>query len=153
MPQEIMSKSFVTNLIAFALIGVGALSPVYSDLIFTVGLFAASGAMTNWLAIHMLFERVPGLYGSGVIPNRFEEVKIGLRKLVMAQFFTRENIEGFFASEPGDNGRMLNPEPIVNAIDYDQVFDRFRDSVVSSSFGALLRLVGGTSVLGSIVFQ
>ena len=42
------------------------------------GLFALSGGLTNWLAIHMLFERIPFLYGSGVIPERFEDFKQGI---------------------------------------------------------------------------
>jgi len=68
-----MNKSFITNSIAIILIVVGHF--MASSLIFTIGLFAFSGAITNWLAIHMLFEKVPGLYGSGVIPARFEDFK------------------------------------------------------------------------------
>ncbi|GIT21237.1 MAG: hypothetical protein CM1200mP40_09190 [Gammaproteobacteria bacterium] len=44
----------------------------------------------------MLFERVPGLYGSGVIPMRFEEFKVGIRKLIMDQFFNSADLEEFF---------------------------------------------------------
>ena len=62
-------------------------------IVFSVGLFALSGAVTNWLAVHMLFEKVPGLYGSGVIPARFEEFKLAIRHLMMEQFFTEENID------------------------------------------------------------
>ena len=62
-----------------------------------LGLFALSGAITNWLAIHMLFEKVPLLYGSGVIPARFEEFKLAIRQLMMEQFFTEENIDRFLS--------------------------------------------------------
>ncbi|MDH5582206.1 MAG: hypothetical protein OEY33_09905, partial [Bdellovibrionales bacterium] len=65
--------SLTTNLIAVSIILLGYLSPLYKDQIMSVGFFALSGSITNWLAIHMLFEKVPFLYGSGVIPNRFEE--------------------------------------------------------------------------------
>jgi hypothetical protein len=44
----------------------------------------------------MLFEKVPGLYGSGVIPARFEDFKDGIRELIMQQFFTEENIDRFY---------------------------------------------------------
>ena len=40
--------------------------------------FALSGGITNWIAIHMLFEKIP-FYGSGVIPKRFEEFKTGIK--------------------------------------------------------------------------
>ncbi|MCE3054327.1 DUF445 domain-containing protein, partial [Vibrio cholerae] len=66
-----MNKSLITNLVALALMGVGYFLP--NNYAFYAGLFAFSGAITNWLAIHMLFEKVPGLYGSGVIPARFED--------------------------------------------------------------------------------
>ena len=52
-----------------------------------LGSFALSGGLTNWLAIHMLFEKVPILYGSGVIPERFEDFKQGIRELILTEFF------------------------------------------------------------------
>jgi uncharacterized membrane protein YheB (UPF0754 family) len=45
------------------------------------------------MAIYMLFEKVPFLYGSGIIPNRFEEFKDSIKQLMMQQFFTVENVE------------------------------------------------------------
>ena len=90
-----MNKSLVTNLIALliTLSGYFFVQPI----VFSVGVFALSGAFTNWLAVHMLFEKVPGLYGSGIIPARFEEFKLGIRQLIMEQFFTQENIQRFLS--------------------------------------------------------
>ena len=90
-----MNKSFITNVLTISVIAMGYL--LSNALIFTVGLFATSGAITNWLAVHMLFEKVPGLYGSGVIPARFEDFKDGIRELMMQQFFTEENIDRFLS--------------------------------------------------------
>ena len=73
-----MNKSFVTNLIAASITLVGYLNS--SMLLLSIGLFALSGALTNWIAIHMLFEKIPGFYGSGVVPARFEEFKAGYQK-------------------------------------------------------------------------
>ena len=69
-----MNKSLITNLIAVSITSYGMLAQNYSTEIFMAGLFALSGGLTNWLAIHMLFEKVPLLYGSGVIPLKFEEI-------------------------------------------------------------------------------
>ena len=33
------------------------------------GLFGFAGGVTNWLAVKMLFDRIPGLYGSGLLPT------------------------------------------------------------------------------------
>ncbi|CAH8237229.1 hypothetical protein VAEKB19_5200018 [Vibrio aestuarianus] len=76
-----MNKSLVTNIIALVLLGAGY--QLDNHIALYAGLFAFSGAITNWLAIHMLFEKVPGLYGSGVIPARFEEFKAAIKNLMM----------------------------------------------------------------------
>jgi hypothetical protein len=36
----------------------------------------------------MLFERLPFLYGSGVIPELFEDDKVAIRALIMEQYLT-----------------------------------------------------------------
>ena len=104
------------------------------------GLFALSGGVTNWLAVHMLFERVPLLYGSGVIPSRFEEFRAGIRQLVVQEFFNRENIEKFLAD--ADTGSALAAE-----IDSDGVFEKLVDVIEQSSLGNMLTMVGGRAAL------
>ena len=52
-----MNKSIVTNLSALIITIIGIFSPYYSEQILTAGLFALSGSITNWLAVHMLFEK------------------------------------------------------------------------------------------------
>ena len=54
---NILNKSFLTNLTAILIIVAGYLFPTAPDLIKPIGFFALSGAITNWLAIHMLFEK------------------------------------------------------------------------------------------------
>ena len=83
-----MNKSFVTNLLSALILLAGQLlgDNEYAAILTMVGLFALSGALTNWLAIFMLFEKVPFLYGSGVIPAHFEEFKKGIRSLMLAIF-------------------------------------------------------------------
>ena len=57
------NKSSVTNLVAASVVGISYVSPFYKEQLLGVGLFSLSGALTNWLAVHMLFEKIPGLYG------------------------------------------------------------------------------------------
>ena len=85
-----MNKSFITNILSLILTIYGLYSPIYSAEIFMAGLFALSGGVTNWIAIHMLFEKIPFLYGSGIIPQRFEEFKLGIKKLILAEFFQKK---------------------------------------------------------------
>ncbi len=148
--KRIFNKSFITNIIAAVIIAVSYLCPLNQELMRSIGFFALSGAITNWLAIHMLFEKVPLLYGSGVIPNRFEEFKTSIKLLMMQQFFTLENIEQFIETEEQQGSKVLNFEPILNAVDYDKVYQGLVSSIMESSFGAMLQMMGGEEALGPL---
>ena len=145
--KQIFNKSFTTNFIAFLIIVAGYLFPIKSDLIKSIGFFALSGAITNWLAIHMLFEKVPFLYGSGVIPNRFDEFKFAIKDLMMRQFFTQENVEQFIKAEEEQGSHIFNIDPLLNAINYDQVYEGLVTSIMESSFGSMLQMMGGEQAL------
>lgn len=139
-----MSKAKVTDLLSVLLI---ALSYLWEDsfhnaLLFT-GLFALSGAVTNQLAIHMLFERVPGLYGSGVIEKNFETFKKSIRTMIMKQFFTKEKLDQFFQSEE----QKIDLAPLVESADFTPAFDALKQSVMESKFGAMVQMVGGEDAL------
>lgn len=138
-----MNKSFITNGLTLTLVFIGFF--LDNAVIKTVGLFALSGAITNWLAVHMLFEKVPGLYGSGVIPERFEDFKVGIRTLVMEQFFSEENIQRFLA----DSNQPLQVDfvPIVKKVDLAPTFDSLVEVIKASSFGQMLGMFGGVEAL------
>jgi uncharacterized membrane protein YheB (UPF0754 family) len=137
-----MNKSLATNLIALLISVGGYFSPVHSDLIFLTGMFALSGGITNWLAIHMLFEKVPFLYGSGVIPNRFEDFKGAIKSLIIDQFFTREHIEKFFEQNGGSTAAN-----ITEKVDFDRVFVGLTDAIERSQLGSMLAMAGGKKAL------
>ena len=89
-----LNKSLMTNVLSVLLVGFSMvfLEAPYQHVVFNVGIFALSGALTNWLAIVMLFEKIPFLYGSGVIPQKFESFKSGIKAMVMpAIFYTRKH--------------------------------------------------------------
>jgi len=137
-----MNKSVATNIIALLIAIGGYFSPVYSEIILMTGLFALSGGLTNWLAIHMLFEKVPLLYGSGVIPNRFEEFKAGIKQLVIQEFFTREHIERFFKQNED-----VSAATISNRIDFNRVFEGLTEAIDESPMGGMLGMLGGKEAL------
>jgi len=138
-----MNKSIMTNGLALAVVVVGYL--LEQPIVLTVGLFALSGAITNWLAIHMLFERVPGLYGSGVIPARFEDFKLGIRDLMMTQFFTAENIDRFLQSTDKISDFQL--APVIEKVDMSPAYDALVKVILESSFGSMLGMFGGEDAL------
>ncbi|TRW89973.1 DUF445 domain-containing protein [Candidatus Methylobacter oryzae] len=145
MKEQLQNKSVVTNFLAVIIIFIGYIGS--SAFIKSVGFFALSGAVTNWLAIHMLFEKVPYLYGSGVIPDRFEEFKLSIKQLMMEQFFTAQNIEQFIENEEQQGKNLLNMEPLLDAVNYDKIYEGLVASIMGSSFGGMLMMMGGEEAL------
>ena len=139
-----MNKSLVTNFIALICTLSGFV--LGNHILYTVGLFALSGAITNWLAVHMLFEKVPLLYGSGVIPARFEDFKLAIRQLMMEQFFTKENIDRFLSTGSGAASR-IDLTPVIEKVDLTPAFNNFVIVIENSSFAPMLAMVGGSDAL------
>lgn len=135
-----MNKSLVTNITTFLITIYGLFSPIYSAEIFMAGLFGLSGGMTNWLAIHMLFDKVPFLFGSGVIQLRFKEFKEGIKNLVMHEFFSSKSLESFSMEK-------ISSSQILEKIDYDDFYNKLVEAIKESSLGSMLEIVGGEKAL------
>ncbi len=149
-PKIIFDKRIWTNFIASALVVFGLLiSEPWSKTLLNIGLFSLSGAITNWIAVYMLFERVPGIYGSGVISLHFKDFKEGIHQLMMRQFFDQKNLEKFFK---GMNGSKYLPDfkHVLKEIDLNPAFDSLLEVIQNSSFGPLLSMAGGVNTLESL---
>ena len=134
------------------MVGFGFITPAtYQPFVLNTGLFALSGGITNWLAIHMLFERVPGLYGSGVIQLRFEEFKLGIRNLIMEQFFDKADLSAFLDDVSLNSDKLkAEVQGIVDELDLDEAFESLLDVIMSSSFSGMLGMIGGREALSSL---
>jgi uncharacterized membrane protein YheB (UPF0754 family) len=137
-----MNKNFLTNFIAFLIMLIGSFSPVYQETLFMIGIFSLSGGLTNWLAIHMLFEKIPFFYGSGVIPNRFNEFKIGIKNLILNEFFNDQNINNFFK-----NNKDINSIQLLDSAIEEKIFNKLVEAIEESSLGSMLSMIGGKEAL------
>ncbi|MCL1073270.1 DUF445 domain-containing protein [Shewanella dokdonensis] len=135
--------SVTTNMLAVLLVIIGWISG--NHVVWNIGVFALSGAITNWLAVYMLFEKVPGLYGSGVIPARFEAIKQAIANLIMEQFFTEANIDKFLSRKT--DAPLLDVKALLGKLDLAPAFDALLSTVAQSSFGGMLSMFGGTEAL------
>ena len=140
-----MNKSNMTNIISLIVTILGY--AIHNDTIFMIGVFAFSGAITNSLAIHMLFEKVPFLYGSGVIESKFSQFKISIHNLIMNQFFTQEHLTRFFQTEVNSAKKTIDFEKILNKTDFSPAYESLKEAVMQSSFGGMLGMFGGESAL------
>ena len=137
-----MNKSLITNLLSILIIIVGYFYRDNYSFIIITGVFALSGGITNWIAIHMLFEKVPFLYGSGVILDKFEDIKLGIKNLILQELFTETQINNFLL-----DGKASTSETIINKIDFDKVFIGLVEAIEGSQLGGMLAMVGGRKAL------
>lgn len=139
-----MNKNIITNISALSIILVSLITPFFSYNMLMTGLFALSGSITNSLAIYMLFEKVPLLYGSGVIPARFSEFKLAIKNLIITEFFNQENIAKFF-QDSNQTANRLNDN-----IDFERIFHELEEAILSSSLGSMINMMGGKEVLAPL---
>ncbi len=169
-----INKGALSNIVSGTLLSTGLvlaaadIGGTFQELVLTIGLFAFSGGITNALAVKMLFDRIPGLVGSGVIQHRFEEIREEIKRLILDEFFTEENLREFLRDKsenvdllsylqgPGDSNpalafvesqwdKLTSPEVLDPLLDQqvDKIFE-------SSALGGLLSLVGKDTVQGII---
>lgn len=142
-----MDKGWLTNVISLGIVGASyTLDGMAGSALRSAGLFALSGAVTNQLAIYMLFEKVPFLYGSGIILDRFESIREALKKLIMEQFFTSEKIESFVTSQE----RSIDLSPVIEQTDFTPAYDALVKSVMESPMGGMIGMFGGEAIIAKL---
>lgn len=165
--KEAMDKGTFSNCLSAAVLGVSLVLPegVFRALLFSTGMYAFSGGITNWLAVKMLFDRIPGLIGSGVIPARFREIRSKVKNLILEHFFNPEYLEQFFADHaqdidwqsyvkkasggaPNPIGRLVEKEwDKLTAKDVVQpVIDAEIEKLTDSPIGGFLLMVGTDNI-------
>ena len=153
MQQGFFHKGNVSNLISFCLLVVGLAASswtAWSSWVLAAGLFGFAGGITNWLAVKMLFDRVPFLYGSGVIPNRFREIRKTVRDLILRHFFDVEYLERFFTGRmdalSDDPGLEAKVAELLNSDEVDEIIERKLEELQATPAGAMLKMVGTAMV-------
>lgn len=136
-----MNKSVITNFIAAVCVAIGYFFE--QSIVLSIGLFALSGAVTNLLAIHMLFEKVPFLYGSGVITLKFARFKEAIKHLILTEFFSPERINQFLSSQT----KQFDLAPVISKVDLNPAFDNLVEVIEQSQFGSMLAMMGGAAAL------
>ena len=143
-----MKPATLTNLITFLFIVCSFFIPqsLIKEYVLAIGLFGFSGSVTNWLAVHMLFEKVPGLYGSGIFLVKFEAFKTAIFNLIINEFFNKQNIERFISNFESE----IDLPKLLDKVNLDTLFDGLLEAVEQSSFGSMLSFVGGIKALEAL---
>ena len=137
-----MNKTLTTNSVATVILVSSFIGSPYQNILFNIGAFALSGSLTNNLAVYMLFEKIPFIYGSGVVQNNFNQFKVAIKGLVLEEFFNRDNILNL-----ASNMKTHNADDISHFIDPNKIFDEFVEAIEASPLSGMLTMVGGSRAL------
>lgn len=147
--HSLKNKSFLTHLLSLLIIGLGYLIPDVriAAMLRESGFVALSCAITNWIAIYMLFEKIPFFYGSGVIPAHFTDFKKGIKSLVMQEFFTEENVSAVISTVKLPPKKWVE---IADSLDYDKIFAALVAGILDSKFGKFITMMGAQNAIESL---
>ena len=119
---------------------------VAGEFIFQIGLFGFAGGITNWLAVKMLFDRIPFLYGSGVIPARFKEIRETVKNTIMKTFFDEVYLERYIREKAdklkGNIDITAKLTEVLNSPKVDKVMDEKLTELGTRPEGMMFAMMG-----------
>ena len=150
MKKSHLEKGNVSNFISFGVLVAGILGRMEgitgNEWVLASGLFGFAGGVTNWLAVKMLFDKVPLLYGSGVIPMRFREIRQTVKDAIMRYFFDEEYLERFLGERAGEMaiGDELGTKvaEVLESAEIDAIIDAKLEEMAASPQGMMIKMVG-----------
>lgn len=162
--RKFINMGDLANLTTFLIMIMGILLKHFVDNIFSrfvlaFGLFGFAGGITNWLAVKMLFDKVPFLFGSGVIPRQFKEIRKAIKDAVLQMFFDKTFLESYLGRRSRELLKSLDLSKMLKDImddpDFDQMFvDKLTD-ISNRPEGMMLQtmatMFGGVELLAPII--
>lgn len=150
--EPYMEKGNLSNCATFFMMVIGRLlllaapSSIALQMLYQFGLFGFAGGITNWLAIKMLFDKVPGLYGSGVIPKRFKEIRETVKNVIMGTFFDETYLKKYLESKATSMMSSMNLEEKITKLlespAVDQIIDDKLAALATRPEGMLFVMMG-----------
>jgi len=146
------NRAGIANGITFLLLVVGLVLQVVLDaetqkynFVLAIGVFGFAGGITNWLAVKMLFDKIPGLYGSGVIPMQYKNIRKTVKNEIMHTFFDEDYLKGYIAQRAPELLKKLNISErlmqVINAPDFDAKMAAKLEEISATPQGMLLAMV------------
>ena len=110
------------------------------------GVFALAGGVTHWLAIKMLFDRIPLLYGSGIILRNFREIRTSVKDALMSAFFDEASLQQYLKSKISHflSGANLDEriKGFLNNPAFESIIDRKLDTLSQRPEGLVVAMMG-----------
>jgi len=132
--RRFFNKGNNSNILTFFIMIIGILLRVFlghdsvvAKYILSFGLFGFSGGITNWLAIKMLFDKIPFLYGSGVIPQQFRQIRQTIKDVILDTFFDPRFLDKYVSQKAGQFTSSLNLEEKIKQMLESPIVDQIID--------------------------
>lgn len=127
----------------------------FSRYVLAFGLFGFAGGVTNWLAVKMLFDRIPFLLGSGVIPRQFKEIRKAIKDAVLQMFFDKTFLESYLGPRSKELVQSLDLSKLLkdgmNDPEFDKVFVEKLTDIANRPEGMMLQtmatMFGGVELM------
>ena len=150
-----LNKGSISNCCTFFIMAVGMLLKAttapgsgareFSRWVLAAGLFGFAGGITNWLAVKMLFDRVCGLPGSGVIPMRFKEIREVVKDTIMKTFFDGPYLENYMSSKGSEmlSGMDLGAKlrAVLETPEVDEMISNQLEGLAAKPEGMMLAMM------------
>lgn len=140
--QQECNKANFSNLVTFAVAVVGLVlritqgeDDLFARCVLSAGLFGFSGGITNAIAVKMLFDKIyvaPGisLIGSGIIENKFKEIRTTLKNTMMKSFFVLDYMKGYI--ERAVAKVFVELETFLSSADFEDMLSTALDKAMST---------------------
>ena len=109
-------------------------------------MFGFAGGVTNWLAVKMLFDEIPGVYGSGIIPKQFKQIRNTIKEMIMDTFFEPAFLQKQLSSKLGG---MVGPDQVeaqlvaaLESQEFSEIINQKMTELSSSPMGAMVTMAG-----------
>lgn len=142
--KKYMNKANGSNMLTFVVMVIGLILELssakddpedgvgWTRYVLSFGLFGFAGGVTNFLAITMLFDEIPGVYGSGIIPKQFEEIKLQIAQMIMDTFFEPEFIRRYASQRTEALGNKDNVKKLMKEMMESDAFDKLLDDKLAA---------------------
>eukprot|EP00698_Gefionella_okellyi_P017532 TRINITY_DN5147_c0_g1_i3.p1 TRINITY_DN5147_c0_g1~~TRINITY_DN5147_c0_g1_i3.p1 ORF type:complete len:322 (+),score=51.34 TRINITY_DN5147_c0_g1_i3:145-1110(+) len=112
----------------------------FSKYLLSIGLFAFICGISNSIAVKLFFDKVPCIYGSGVVQTHQMELRDAMRRVVMNSCLDSRSLQQHFMSEEQRTrfGDTFSPQHITEALRSTQMelsIDNCIRQIVSESDG------------------
>jgi len=142
--ESLTDKGNLFCIITFILMILGIIMIAYEDVnaagykrvlfihvpryVLSFGLFGFAGGFTNWIAIQMLFYKIPFVYGSGIIPARYMEIRNTIKNVIMMNFFDKTYLQKYIMQKAESYLGGTKLDDMVNKAVESETFDKILDT-------------------------